>query len=170
PAGAAAAIAALDRARTAGRELDVLLLDRADFPRDKPCGDGVAPHVLELLAPFGLDRLLGDRLRRAIPAAVGEAPPGLERALGRMGEVAWAAEDYRVLLRVLAAPRAAKALRHAALIEAGVDIVVIDTAPGHSEGVGKAVSRLKALSNEVQVIAGNVATAEGTRALIDSGA
>ncbi|MCU1688460.1 MAG: phosphopantothenoylcysteine decarboxylase, partial [Jatrophihabitantaceae bacterium] len=57
-----------------------------------------------------------------------------------------------------------------ATLEAGVDIVVIDTAHGHSEGVGQAVSRLKALSNEVQVIAGNVATAEGTRALIDAGA
>jgi len=48
--------------------------------------------------------------------------------------------------------------------------VVIDTAHGHSEGVGKAVERLKKLSNEVQVIAGNVATAEGTRALIAAGA
>ncbi len=60
--------------------------------------------------------------------------------------------------------------RSQALIEAGVDIVVIDTAHGHSDGVGKAVSRLKALSNEVQVIAGNVATADGARALIDAGA
>lgn len=66
------------------------------------------------------ERLLAERLRRAIPAAVGEPPAGLERALGRMGEVAWTAEDYRVLLRVLAAPRAAKALRHATVIEAGV--------------------------------------------------
>lgn len=65
-------------------------------------------------------RLLAERLRRVIPAAVGEPPAGLERALGRMGEVAWAAEDYRVLLRVLAAPRAAKALRHAATIQADV--------------------------------------------------
>lgn len=66
------------------------------------------------------ERLLTERLRRAIPAAVGEAPAGLERALGRMGEVAWAAADYRILLRVLAAPRAAKALRHATVIEAAV--------------------------------------------------
>jgi IMP dehydrogenase len=57
-----------------------------------------------------------------------------------------------------------------ALVEAGVDVVVIDTAHGHSRGVGEAVSRLKARSSGVQVVAGNVATAEGTRALIDAGA
>ncbi|MBC9245845.1 IMP dehydrogenase [Paracoccus sp. 11-3] len=60
--------------------------------------------------------------------------------------------------------------RSQALIEAGVDMVVIDTAHGHSAGVAKAVERVKAFSNEVQVVAGNVATAEGTRALIDAGA
>ena len=55
-------------------------------------------------------------------------------------------------------------------MDAGVDIVVIDTAHGHSEGVAKAVERAKKLSNEVQIIAGNVATGEATRALIDAGA
>ncbi|MCR9107901.1 IMP dehydrogenase [Marivita sp. XM-24bin2] len=56
------------------------------------------------------------------------------------------------------------------LVAAGVDIVVIDTAHGHSRGVIEAVTRAKTLSNQVQVIAGNVATAEATRALIDAGA
>ena len=60
--------------------------------------------------------------------------------------------------------------RSQALIEAGVDMVVIDTAHGHSAGVAKAVERVKAFSNQVQVVAGNVATAEGTRALIGAGA
>ena len=60
--------------------------------------------------------------------------------------------------------------RSQALIEAGVDMVVIDTAHGHSEGVAMAVERIKKFSNAVQVVAGNVATAEGTRALIDAGA
>lgn len=60
--------------------------------------------------------------------------------------------------------------RSQALIEAGVDMVVIDTAHGHSAGVARAVERVKAFSNEVQVVAGNVATGEGTRALIDAGA
>ncbi|MBO9472096.1 IMP dehydrogenase [Shimia sp. R10_1] len=56
------------------------------------------------------------------------------------------------------------------LIDAGVDIVVVDTAHGHSEGVIEAVKRIKAQSNAVQVIAGNVATGDATRALIDAGA
>jgi IMP dehydrogenase len=83
-----------------------------------------------------------------------------------------ACKDALGRLRVAAASTVGDAgfERSQALIEAGVDIVVIDTAHGHSEGVGQAVNRLKALSNEVQVIAGNVATAEGTRALIDAGA
>src|SRR5262249_14713823 len=56
------------------------------------------------------------------------------------------------------------------LIAAGVDLLVIDTAHGHSQRVLDAVARVKRLSNKVQVIAGNVATAEGTKALIDAGA
>ncbi len=60
--------------------------------------------------------------------------------------------------------------RTEALIAAGVDVVVIDTAHGHSAGVLAAVARIKKLSNAVQVIAGNVATPEGAQALIDSGA
>ena len=56
------------------------------------------------------------------------------------------------------------------LIEAGVDLVVVDTAHGHSRAVLEAVTRIKRLSNAVQVIAGNVATAEGAKALIDAGA
>ena len=60
--------------------------------------------------------------------------------------------------------------RSKALVEAGCDVIVIDTAHGHSEGVSKAVERAKTLSNEVQIIAGNVATAAATRALISAGA
>ncbi len=56
------------------------------------------------------------------------------------------------------------------LVAAGVDLVVVDTAHGHSAGVLKAVTRIKKLSNRVQVVAGNVATADGTKALIDAGA
>ena len=58
--------------------------------------------------------------------------------------------------------------RSEALIDAGVDMVVIDTAHGHSEGVAAAVTRIKKLSNAIQVVAGNVATAEATKALIDA--
>ena len=60
--------------------------------------------------------------------------------------------------------------RTQALVDAGVDMVVIDTAHGHSEGVALAVERAKTISNHVQIVAGNVATGEATRALIGAGA
>src|SRR6266567_3469259 len=56
------------------------------------------------------------------------------------------------------------------LIDAGVDVIVVDTAHGHSSRVLAAVNRIKRLSNAVQVIAGNIATMEGAQALIDAGA
>src|SRR4051794_33894011 len=56
------------------------------------------------------------------------------------------------------------------LIAAGVDLVVVDTAHGHSQHVLNAVNRIKRASNKVQVVAGNVATTEGAQALIDAGA
>ncbi|HTM96724.1 MAG TPA: IMP dehydrogenase, partial [Croceibacterium sp.] len=60
--------------------------------------------------------------------------------------------------------------RTEALVDHEVDVVVIDTAHGHNRDVARAVERVKKLSNSVQVIAGNVATAEATRALIGAGA
>lgn len=56
PAGTAAALGALH----ASPGLSVLLLDRADFPRDKSCGDGIAPHVIDVLASVGVSKLLDD--------------------------------------------------------------------------------------------------------------
>lgn len=56
------------------------------------------------------------------------------------------------------------------LIDAGIDLLVIDTAHGHSQRVLDAVGRVKKLSNSVRIMAGNVATADGARALIDAGA
>ncbi|MAM60101.1 IMP dehydrogenase [Maritimibacter sp. UBA3975] len=83
-----------------------------------------------------------------------------------------ACKDELGRLRVAAATSVGDAgfERTEALVDAGVDIVVIDTAHGHSRGVIEAVTRAKKLSNEVQIIAGNVATAAATRALIDAGA
>ena len=60
--------------------------------------------------------------------------------------------------------------RSQALIEAGADVVVIDTAHGHSSLVSAAVTRIKREYNHVQIVAGNVATYEATRSLIDAGA
>ncbi len=83
-----------------------------------------------------------------------------------------ACKDELGRLRVAAASTVGDAgfERSEALVDAGVDMIVIDTAHGHSEGVAEAVRRAKTLSNEVQIVAGNVATAEATRALIDAGA
>ena len=60
--------------------------------------------------------------------------------------------------------------RAAALVEAGVDVLTLDSAHGHSRNILNAVSKVKAAFPEVSLIAGNVATAEGTKALIDAGA
>ena len=83
-----------------------------------------------------------------------------------------AAKDAQGRLRVAAASTVGDVgfARSEALVDAGVDLIVIDTAHGHSEHVAKAVSRIKSVSNEIQVMAGNVATAEGAKSLIDAGA
>src|SRR6201992_4072327 len=83
-----------------------------------------------------------------------------------------ACKDERGRLRVAAATRVGPDgyARAMALIEAECDVIMVDTAHGHSRGVLDAVSRIKKQSNYVQVAAGNVATAEGARALIDAGA
>jgi IMP dehydrogenase len=60
--------------------------------------------------------------------------------------------------------------RAEALLEAGVDVLVVDTAHGHAAGVLDTVARVRRASNAVQVIAGNIATAAGARALIEAGA
>jgi IMP dehydrogenase len=83
-----------------------------------------------------------------------------------------ACKDEQGRLRVAAATTVGDKgfSRTEALIAAGVDLVVVDTAHGHSRMVLEAVSRIKKLSNAVQVVAGNVATGEGAKALIDAGA
>src|SRR5690606_3684788 len=83
-----------------------------------------------------------------------------------------AAKDAQGRLRVAAATSVGDDgfERAERLIDAGVDLLVIDTAHGHSQRVLDAVTRAKKLSNSVRILAGNVATAEGTRALIEAGA
>src|SRR6476620_6121793 len=83
-----------------------------------------------------------------------------------------ASKDAQGRLRVAAATTVGEGgyERTERLIDAGVDLVVVDTAHGHSRSVLDAVTRIKRLSNAVQVVAGNVATGEGAQALIDAGA
>ncbi|MGE0501640.1 MAG: IMP dehydrogenase [Rhizobiaceae bacterium] len=83
-----------------------------------------------------------------------------------------AAKDTQGRLRVAAATTVGDDgyERAERLIDAGVDLLIVDTAHGHSQRVLDAVTRVKRLSNSVRIMAGNVATADGTRALIDAGA
>ena len=99
PAGAAAALGAL----RADPGLRVLLLDRADFPRDKSCGDGIAPHVLDVLAGVGA----GDVVRRLGAAAPARARPRRARRRRPMARPVWviprAVFDARLVERAVAA-------------------------------------------------------------------
>jgi IMP dehydrogenase len=83
-----------------------------------------------------------------------------------------ACKDDKGRLRVAAATGVGRdgLARAEALLEADVDIIVVDTAHGHSLGVIESVGQIKRLSNAARVVAGNVATPEGAKALIDVGA
>jgi IMP dehydrogenase len=83
-----------------------------------------------------------------------------------------ACKDEQGRLRVAAATSVGDDgfARTEALIDAGADLIVVDTAHGHSARVVEAVERIKRASNYTQVVAGNVATADAARALIDAGA
>jgi len=83
-----------------------------------------------------------------------------------------ATKDPSGRLRVAAATTTGDAgfERTEALIDAECDLIVVDTAHGHSKMVSDAVARIRKLSNSVQIVAGNVATGAATRALIDAGA
>ena len=83
-----------------------------------------------------------------------------------------ATKDSEGRLRVAAASTVGDAgfARSEALIDAGCDCIVIDTAHGHNTDVAKAVERVKTLSNSAQVVAGNVATYDAAKALVDAGA
>ena len=82
-----------------------------------------------------------------------------------------ATKDEKGRLRVAAATGVGDdgLARAEALLAAGVDVIVVDTAHGHSEGVLDTVGAIKKLSNQAQVLAGNVATADGAKALMDAG-
>ena len=83
-----------------------------------------------------------------------------------------ACKDAKGRLRVAAAvgTGADGLTRAQALVEAGVDVIVVDTAHGHSSRVLDQVKQVRKLSNATQIIAGNIATGDAAKALIDSGA
>jgi len=83
-----------------------------------------------------------------------------------------ACKDAQGRLRAAAATGVGDAgfARAEALLDAGVDVIVVDTAHGHSLGVIEQVARIKRISNQTQILAGNIATGEAARALIGAGA
>jgi len=122
PAGAAAALSAL-RARPGAR---VLLLDRADFPRDKSCGDGIAPHALDELARLGAAHVLADRPR--IRRLRLRSPRGVEvsATLARPDHVV-PREIFDARLVDVAVERGAELRRHTVRrVEVRPDRVVLD--------------------------------------------
>ena len=130
-----------------------ILVEPAD--RDEAISLMKARRIEKLLVTDGTGKLTGLLTLKDTEQAVLN-PTACKDSLGR--------------LRVAAASTVGDAgfERAEALVDAGVDMIVIDTAHGHSEGVAAAVRRAKSLSNEVQVVAGNVATGAATRALIDA--
>ena len=89
---------------------------------------------------------------------------------GIMGNTMPADDKERLLVAAATGIGDAGRERAERLIDAGVDVVIVDTAHGHSANVLKQVTLVKKLSNKVQIIGGNVATAEGVKALIGAGA
>ena len=79
-------------------------------------------------------------------------------------------QDGRLLVAGATGAGADGMARAEALMDAGADVIIVDTAHGHSQGVLDTVTKVRKLANHVQVIGGNVATADGAKALMDAGA
>jgi flavin-dependent dehydrogenase len=122
PAGSAAALSAL-RTRPGAR---VLLLDRDDFPRDKPCGDGFAPHALDELARLGAADVLLDRVPVRHLRLV--SPRGTEAAtVLRRPDFVVPRTLFDARLVAAAVARGAELRRHRVRrLEVGADRVVLD--------------------------------------------
>ena len=129
--------------------------------------EGIDPaEAVSLLRTHKIERLIVvDDLGRAVGLIT-------VKDIDKAQEHPNAAKDEKGRLRVGAASTVGDAgfERSIALVEAGVDVVVIDTAHGHSRQVADAVARLKRETNRVQIVAGNIATYDAARALIDAGA
>ncbi len=111
-------------------------------------------HLACLALALGVDLVplaagvLGARLRHVIPALIRDAPPGLERLLGRMGEVAFDADSYRLLVRLMARPAPAKVLRHAE----AVDVSLVRRLAGLPEPMDHAVWLARDLTHEALAV------------------
>ena len=128
--------------------------------------EGVSPEVAKkLLHEYRIEKLLViDKDRHCVGLITVK---DIEKSKAHP----YACKDHLGRLRVAAAIGTGESDldRASALMEAGVDVLVVDTAHGHSAGVISQLRKLKAMPNCVDVIAGNVATAEGAKALINAG-
>ena len=155
--------------------------------RDVRFADDKAQPVSELMTKDGLvtvrDGVSGDEARRILHQHRIEKLIVVDDAYRCVGLITVkdiekaqqypnASKDSQGRLRVAAATGvgADGKARAAALFDAGVDVLVIDTAHGHSSGVLDSIAEIRRLSNYTQIIAGNVATGSGARALIEAGA
>jgi len=131
PAGSAAALGALH----AAPGLRVLLLDRTDFPRDKPCGDGIAPHALDVLAAVGVHGLLDDK----VPVHRLELVSGTDRVSRLMARNAYvvprAELDARLLERAVAAGACFRR-RRVSGVRLGQTHAVVDCAEPGADATG----------------------------------
>ncbi len=153
PAGAATALGAL----AAAPDLRVLLLDRADFPRDKCCGDGIAPHVLDVLRSVGVV----DATDGWIPLERLELSRDEQRVTGRLARPVWVIPrevfDARLVERAVAAGAVLRRHRVSDVRRVG-DRVVLDDRIGARVLVGA--------DGAHSVVRGSVASARsGRRAL-----
>lgn len=162
-----------------GRLVGILTHRDLQFERnlDQPLSTAMTSEGL-VTAPMGTtldeaERILGKHRIEKLPV-VDEAGnlKGLitVRDIHKRREFPNANKDEHGRLRVAAAIGAANFRERAkALVDAGVDVLVIDTAHGHSEGVLKAAAQARELFPDVQLIAGNVASREGAAALVERG-
>lgn len=134
-----------------------LALVRAPIDRDEAHGLMHARRIEKLLIVDDAGRLTGLLTIKDMEKAVLH-PEAAKDSEGRLLSAAASTTGDAGLERSLA------------LVEAGVDLVVIDTAHGHSSGVLKSVEALRAQAPDITIMAGNVATAAATRALIEAGA
>ena len=147
--------------------------------RSRPVFEAMTPRDRLVTAPVGTsleqarDILHRHRIEKLPVVDEGGALRGLitVKDIRKREQFPNAAKDDRGRLRVGAAVGASRADvdRARALVDAGVDVLVVDTAHGHSEGVLDAVARIREAFPDVQVVGGNVATRDGAAALVERG-
>ena len=145
---------------------------------DRPLREAMTRERL-VTAPIGTtleeaERILGRNRIEKLPVVDGEGKlTGLitVKDIHKRRQFPNANKDVHGRLRVAAAVGAGGdyAMRARALVDAGVDVLVVDTAHGHAEGVLEATAHLRELLPDVQLVAGNIASREGARALVERG-